>query len=64
MFRVREYREYLSFFLCLIYLPVELFTLYFGYVGNIKETVSFPFHCSNPILVPRDYCIFDFYALL
>ena len=61
MFRVREYREFLSFFLCLIYLPVEMFTLYFGYVGNIKETVS-----SSPSssLVPRDNRFLDFPPLL
>ena len=40
VFRVREYREVLTFFFTCAYLPVELFVLYFGYVGNIKEAVS------------------------
>lgn len=38
MFRVRGYREFLNFFFIIVYLPIEMTILYFGYVGNIKET--------------------------
>ena len=40
VFRDRGYREILVYFFIVIYLPIELFVLYFGYVGNIKEAVS------------------------
>ena len=40
MFQVREYREFLTLFFILIYFPVELAILYFGYIGNIKESMS------------------------
>ena len=30
----------LTFFFTVIYLPLEMFVLYFGYLGNIKEAVS------------------------
>jgi hypothetical protein len=40
IFKTREYREYIAFVLILFYLPLELVSLYFGYKGNINETVS------------------------
>lgn len=38
IFRVREYREFLNFFFVCAYFPIEMAILYFGYLGNIKET--------------------------
>lgn len=40
IFRTREYKEYIAFVLIIFYLPLELSSLYFGYKGNINETVS------------------------
>ena len=40
IFRTREYKEYIAFVLIIIYLPLEIASLYFGYKGNINETVS------------------------
>lgn len=39
--KTREYKEYISTALVIFYLPLELTSLYFGYKGNINETVSF-----------------------
>lgn len=40
IFKTREYKEYIAFVLIILYLPLELTSLYFGYRGNINETVS------------------------
>lgn len=39
IFRTREYKEYIAFVLIILYLPLEFASLYFGYRGNINETV-------------------------
>lgn len=41
IFRTRQYKEYIAFVLIVFYLPLELTSLYFGYKGNINETVSY-----------------------
>ncbi|CAI2374077.1 unnamed protein product [Moneuplotes crassus] len=38
VFDANEYREYISTALAILYLPLELTSLYFGYRGNINET--------------------------
>lgn len=38
--KTREYREYISTALVMLYLPLEITSLYFGYKGNINETVG------------------------
>jgi hypothetical protein len=42
IFKTREYKEYIAIVLIIFYLPCELASLYFGYKGNINETVSVP----------------------
>lgn len=44
IFKTREYREYIAFVLIIFYLPLEIVSLYFGYKGNINETVSLRLH--------------------
>lgn len=39
IFKTREYKEYIAIVLIIFYMPLELVSLYFGYKGNINETV-------------------------
>jgi hypothetical protein len=40
IFRTREYKEFIAIVMIIFYLPVEMVSLYFGYRGNILESVG------------------------